>query len=61
MLVITQKLAPNIIYCAGLAIGVVMLVLALRGLLQWLARIVPKCIVRGIRFGLGVQLGSLAI
>lgn len=61
VLVITQKLAPEIIYGAGLAIGVVMLVLALTGLLQWLARVVPKCVVRGIQFGLGVQLVSLAL
>ena len=61
VIVITQKLAPNIIYGAGLAIGVVMLVLALTGLLQWLARVVPKCVVRGIQFGLGVQLVTLAL
>jgi len=61
VLVITQKVAPNIIYGAGLAIGVVMLVLALTGLLQWLARVVPKCVVRGIQFGLGVQLVTLAL
>ncbi len=60
VLVITQKLAPNLIYGAGLAIGVVMLALALTGLLQWLAGAVPKCVVRGIQFGLGVQLVSLA-
>jgi len=60
VLVITQKLAPNIIYGAGLAIGAVMLALALTGLLQWLAGAVPKCVVRGIQFGLGVQLVSLA-
>lgn len=61
VLVITQKLAPNVIYGAGLGIGVVMLVLALTGLLQWLARVVPKCVVRGIQFGLGVQLVTLAL
>ncbi|HOX01979.1 MAG TPA: putative sulfate/molybdate transporter [Candidatus Paceibacterota bacterium] len=60
VLVITQKLAPNIICGAGLAIGAVMLALALTGLLQWLAGAVPKCVVRGIQFGLGVQLVSLA-
>lgn len=61
VLVITQKLVPNIIYGASLAIGVVMLMLALTGLLQWLARVVPKCVVRGIQFGLGVQLVSMAL
>lgn len=60
VLVITQKLAPNIIYGAGLAVGVVMLLLALTGLLHWLACVVPKCVVRGIQFGLGVQLVTLA-
>ncbi|MCX7824198.1 MAG: putative sulfate/molybdate transporter [Verrucomicrobiae bacterium] len=48
-------------YGAGLAIGVVMLVLAATGLLEWLARVVPKCVVRGIQFGLGVQLVLLAL
>lgn len=61
VLVITQKLAPDIIYGAGLAIGMVMLLLVLTGLLQWLARVVPKCVVRGIQFGLGVQLVTLAL
>ena len=61
VLVITQKIPQNIIYGAGLAIGAVMLVLSLSGLLQWLARVVPKCVVRGIQFGLGVQLMSLAL
>jgi MFS superfamily sulfate permease-like transporter len=61
VLVITQKLAPNIIYGAGLSIGVVMLLLALTGLLHWLARVVPKCVVRGIQFGLGIQLVTLAL
>jgi hypothetical protein len=60
VLVITQKLAPDIIYGAGLAIGVVMLLLVLTGLLHWLAHVVPKCVVRGIQFGLGVQLVTLA-
>lgn len=60
VLVITQKLAPGILYGAGLAIGAVMLVLTLSGALEWLARVVPRCVVRGIQFGLGVQLVTLA-
>jgi hypothetical protein len=61
VLVITQKLPPNLIHGAGLAIGAVMLMLALAGVLQGLARVVPKCVVRGIQFGLGVQLVTLAL
>ena len=60
-LVISQKLAGNVLFGAGLAIGLVMLVLALTGLTEWLARVVPKTVVRGIQFGLGLQLATLAL
>ena len=60
-LVISQKLTGNILYGAGLAIGIVMLLLAVTGLIEWLARIVPKTVVRGIQFGLGLQLATLAL
>ncbi|HYW31103.1 MAG TPA: solute carrier family 23 protein [Gemmatimonas sp.] len=45
----------------GLIVGVVMLLLALSGTLGWIARIVPKPVVRGIQVGLGLQLAQLAI
>ncbi len=60
VLVITQKLSAGVLYGAGLAIGAVMLLLALSGALEWLARLIPRCVVRGIQFGLGVQLVTLA-
>jgi hypothetical protein len=61
VLVISQKLGGNILYGAGLAIGVIMLVLAATGLIDGFARVVPKTVVRGIQFGLGLQLSSLAL
>src|SRR5438477_182428 len=61
VLVITQKLSGRILYGGGLAIGVMMLVLAVTGLIEWVARAVPKSVVRGIQFGLGLQLASLAL
>jgi len=61
VLVITQKLSGRILYGGGLAIGVMMLVLAATGLIEWVARAVPKSVVRGIQFGLGLQLASLAL
>jgi hypothetical protein len=60
-IVITQKLSGNILYGGGLAIGVVMLVLIAFGLLDALARAIPRVVVRGIQFGLGLQLASLAL
>jgi hypothetical protein len=60
-LVIAQHLNGAVLYGAGLAIGVTMLVLSVTGLLDWLARIIPKSVMRGIQFGLGLQLASLAL
>ncbi len=61
VIVISQKASGAVLYGAGLAIGVVMLVLAATGLLTWLANAVPKSVVRGIQFGLGLQLSILAL
>jgi hypothetical protein len=61
VIVISQKASGAVLYGAGLAIGVVMLVLAATGLLTILANAVPKSVVRGIQFGLGLQLASLAL
>ncbi len=60
-IVITQKLGGNIIYGAGLAIGLTMLLLTVTGLMDWLARVVPKSVIRGIQFGLGLKLALIAL
>ncbi|MDZ7359261.1 MAG: putative sulfate/molybdate transporter [candidate division KSB1 bacterium] len=60
-IVIAQKIDGAILYGAGLAIGVLMLLLSVTGLIDWLARVVPKSVVRGIQFGLGLQLAGLAL
>ncbi len=60
-IVIAQKVTGPVLYGAGLAIGVTMLLLSVSGLIDWLARIVPKNVVRGIQFGLGLQLATLAL
>lgn len=59
-IVITQKIPAAMIFGGGLAIGLTMLVLSITGLLDLLARIIPKAVVRGIQFGLGLQLATLA-
>lgn len=61
VLVITQKLSGDVLYGGGLAIGISMLLLAATGALDWLARVVPKSVIRGIQCGLGLQLGMLAL
>lgn len=57
---IAQKLPPSVIAGAGLCIGAMMLLLTATGLLEALARAVPKTVVRGVQCGLGLQLASLA-
>lgn len=61
VIVITQKVSGNVLYGGGLAIGILMLLLTLTGLIDWLARAVPKTVVRGIQLGLGLQLAQLAL
>jgi hypothetical protein len=61
VLVITQEISGDVLHGAGLAIGATMLVLTLTGGLTAIARLVPRCVVRGIQFGLGLSLASLAL
>lgn len=61
MLVIAQKLGGNLLFGGGIAIAIVMLLLSLSGTLAWLARAIPHCVVRGLQFGLGLSLASLAL
>ncbi len=60
-LVISQKIAGNVLLGAGLAIGVVMLVLTLTGVLDKLANFVPKAVIRGLQLGLGISLCLLSV
>ncbi len=61
VLVITQHLGAEVLYGGGLAIGGAMLALAATGSLERLARLIPHAVVRGIQFGLGLKLASLAL
>ena len=61
VIVITQRIAPGVLYGGGLAIGIAMLLLTLTGGIDWLARVVPRAVVRGLQLGLGLQLASLAL
>jgi hypothetical protein len=60
-LVIAQHIEGSILYGAGLAVGLTMLLLTATRAIDWLARVVPKSVVRGIQFGLGLQLASIAL
>ena len=61
VIVITQHIAPGVLYGGGLAIGIAMLLLTITGGIEWLARVVPRAVVRGLQLGLGLQLATLAL
>lgn len=61
VIVITQKVNADVLYGGGLSIGILMLALALSGLLDRLGRLIPIAVIRGIQFGLGLQLVLLAL
>ena len=61
VLVITQQLRGDLLWGAGVAVGFSILVLSLSGGLTLLAKWIPRCVVRGIQFGLGLKLASLAL
>lgn len=61
VIVITQQLEPSVLFGGGLVVGAVMLFLTLTGLLRRLAEAIPLSVIRGIQFGLGLQLATLAL
>ena len=60
-IMLTQHYPAGILAGGGLVIGVAMLVLALSGSLDWIARVVPREVIRGIQLGLGITLATLAL
>ena len=61
VIVITQHIAPGVLYGGGFAIGVAMVILTITGGIDWLSRVVPRAVVRGLQLGLGLQLSLLAL
>ena len=61
VLVIAGGVPAPVLFGGGLAIGAIMLVLAASGALGWIAARIPLPVVRGIQFGLGLSLASLAL
>ena len=60
-LVIANGIGGPVIAGGALAIAVIMGVLTMTGAIDWIARLVPKPVIRGIQFGLGAKLGILAL
>jgi hypothetical protein len=60
-IVIAQQVVGPVLAAGGLVVGITMLILAQTGALDWIARVVPRVIVRGVQVGLGLQLARIAL
>jgi MFS superfamily sulfate permease-like transporter len=61
VLAIAEQFDSAVIIGAGLFIGVFFLFLAITGLIDYLERITPKSVVRGIQLGLGLRMTTIAV
>ncbi|MBA4423888.1 MAG: hypothetical protein C0390_12460, partial [Syntrophus sp. (in: bacteria)] len=58
---IAQHWTPSLIYASGFAMGIVWVFLAVTGIIDRLAKITPKSVVRGIQATLGILLAIEAV
>jgi len=58
---IAQHWSPSMVYASGFAMGVVWLLIALTGIMGWIARVTPNSVIRGIQVTLGVLLAVEAL
>ena len=60
VIMLAQRLSPGTMAGGGLVIGITMLLLAATHSLDWIARVIPLAVVRGIQLGLGLMLARSA-
>ena len=53
---IAQHWSPELVYASAFAMGVVWLIFAWTGIIDWIARITPLSVIRGVQVTLGVML-----
>lgn len=53
---IVQHWSPAMVYASGFGQGVIWLILAMTGIIAWIARIIPTSVIRGIQVALGALL-----
>jgi len=53
---ISQKWPPSLIYASGFGTGLIWLILTFTGLIQKIAAVTPRSVVRGIQVALGIML-----
>ncbi|RKP05747.1 hypothetical protein THASP1DRAFT_35286 [Thamnocephalis sphaerospora] len=57
---LAQNLSAGEVSAAGISVGAIVFVLGATGLITWVARVTPPCIVKGLQLGTGITLCSKA-
>jgi MFS superfamily sulfate permease-like transporter len=58
---VTGQAGPAEVAAAGVAMGLILLVLAATGGIGWLARVIPQSVSAGLQLGLGLSMGLLGL
>jgi len=58
---VTGQVGPGEVAAAGLALGLILIVLAATGTIGWLARVIPQSVSAGLQLGLGISMAVLGI
>jgi len=58
---IAQHWSPSMVYASGFGMGVIWILFAITGLVEWLAKATPPSVLRGIQTSLGVLLAVEAV
>jgi MFS superfamily sulfate permease-like transporter len=61
VIAIAQRWEPSLVYASAFGMGVIWIVLALTGLMKYIAQVTPKVVVRGIQCALGALLALEAL
>ncbi|MDI6726339.1 MAG: putative sulfate/molybdate transporter, partial [Smithellaceae bacterium] len=56
VMAIAQAWSPSLVYASGFAMGLVWIFFSLTGAINWLRRITPDSVVRGVQLALGILL-----
>ncbi|MGI6096901.1 MAG: putative sulfate/molybdate transporter [Dethiobacteria bacterium] len=60
VIAIAEAWPPSLIYASAFGMGIIWLLMAMTGLMTWVSKITPKCVVRGIQVSLGAMLALQA-
>ena len=58
---IAQNWTPSMVYASGFGMGVIWIIFAITGIVDWMAKVTPPSVIRGIQAALGVLLALEAI